>query len=82
MNERTEQPLAAQVAAILELPPGASETNIVATVTAWARERKQAQHSAAFEARLAALVKVTNMPREEAVKTLAEQDDTAIKQLI
>jgi alcohol dehydrogenase YqhD (iron-dependent ADH family) len=75
MNE--QKPLAAQMAAILELPPGASEANILATVTAWATERQQAQQSAAFEGRLATLMRVTNMVREQAVQCLAAQDAAA-----
>ena len=76
MNDRTEQPLAARLAAILELPPGASEASIAATVTAWAAERKQAQQSAAFEARLAALIGQTHMSREEAIRCLQSQAAT------
>jgi hypothetical protein len=68
--------LAAQLAAILGLPPGAAESEIVETATAWAGERKRQQDSAAFEGRIAALVKLTNMPREEAIQCLRAQDAT------
>ena len=74
MNDRTEQPLAVRLAEILELPPDASEADILKTLTAWATERKQAQETAKFENRIAALVKVTNQSREDAIQTLAEQD--------
>jgi hypothetical protein len=63
--------LAAQVATILELPPGASDGDILARVAAWATERKQPRDSAAFEVRLATLMRATNMPREQAVQCLA-----------
>jgi alcohol dehydrogenase YqhD (iron-dependent ADH family) len=50
------------LATILGLPPSASEASILATVTAWATERKQQRDNAAFEARLATLMRATNMP--------------------
>jgi hypothetical protein len=74
MNEKNEQPLATRLAAILELPPGASDANIVGRVAEWARERKAQQDSAAFAARVRELQTVTNMPYDMAVRTLAEQD--------
>lgn len=58
----------------LGLQPHASDTEILKAVTELATERKRAQQSAAFEARVAELMRVTNSPRELAVKILAEQD--------
>ena len=75
MND--QKPLTAQVAEILQLPPDVSEADILRTLTAWATERHQAQHSAAFEGRIAALTKQTNMPREEAILCLQAQDAAA-----
>jgi hypothetical protein len=75
MND--QKPLAAQVAAILELRPGASDGDILARVGEWACERKQQQDSAAFERRVVDLMRVTNMPREQAARCLAAQDAAA-----
>ena len=74
MNEKTEQPLAAQLAAIVDLPPGASDADIVARVSDWARARKQYEDGAAFEQRVANMVKITNMSRQSAIETLKAQD--------
>jgi len=43
----------------------------------WACERKQQQDSAAFERRVVDLMRVTNMPREQAARCLAAQDAAA-----
>ena len=59
---------------ILGLPAIATDSDILKTATTLATERAQAKDGAAFEARLAALMRATNMPRETATKTLAEQD--------
>jgi hypothetical protein len=75
MNE--SKPPATQLAEILELPPGATDGDITSRATLWATERKRQRDNVAFEQRVAALVRVTNMPREEAVKCLAEQDKAA-----
>ena len=70
----TQKPLSAQLAAIFGLSPGAGETEIVATATAWAGERKRQQDGAAFAQRIHALRAATNMSEEMAVQTLAQQD--------
>jgi hypothetical protein len=72
MND--QKPLAAQVAAILGLPPGAGDGDILARVGEWARERKHQQDNAAFERRVADLMAVTNMTSAMARQTLAAQD--------
>ena len=41
----TQKPLSAQLAAIFGLSPGAGETEIVATATAWAGERKRQKNA-------------------------------------
>ena len=73
-SEKTKQTMKSKLIEILGLPSGAAESEILATVTAWADERKRQQDGAAFEGRIAALVKVTNMSREEAIQCLRAQD--------
>jgi hypothetical protein len=66
-----------QLTEALSLKPGAGDADILGRVKAWAGERKQQQTAAAFEARIANLVRVTNMPRQQAAQCLAEQDAAA-----
>ena len=77
MNERTEQPLAARLAAILELPPDATDGDITGRLTDWAAERRRQQTAAAFERRVNDLIRVTNMTRQCAIETLQAQDAAA-----
>jgi hypothetical protein len=62
---------------ILGLPADACEAEILARVGAWASERRRQQEGAAFERRLADLIRVTNMERGMAITTLRAQDEAA-----
>jgi hypothetical protein len=66
---------------ILDLPSNASEADIIKAVTELVAERRHAKDGAAFESRIAALVKLTNQSREDAILTISQQDASA-KQLI
>jgi hypothetical protein len=74
---KNEEPLAAQLAAILKLPAGVKDGEIVKAVSELAAGHQAAQASAEFTKRVRALQALTNQSYDLAAATLIEQDRAA-----